>query len=78
MGFSRLRTEESNRNSCHGRPTQSSSAMVDVQAQTTHQEALQLSGQSVRPREPGRRGRRCVLFEWGQRPVNTSTQVQVT
>ena len=52
--------------------------MVDVQAQITHQEALQLFGQSVRPREPGWRGRRCVLLESGQRPVNTGTQVQVT
>lgn len=52
--------------------------MVDVQAQITHQEALQLFGQSVRPGEPGWRGRQCVLLEWGQRPVNAGTQVQVT
>lgn len=52
--------------------------MVDVQAQTTHQEALQLFGQSMRPGEPGRWGRQRVLFKWGQRPVKTSTQVQVT
>lgn len=78
MGFSRLRTEGSSRNSCHGRLTQSSSAMVDVQAQTTHQEALQLFGQSMRPGEPGRWGRQRVLFKWGQRPMKTSTQVQVT
>lgn len=63
---------------CLGRPTPGSGAPADVQTQTGHRQALQQSGRSALPWEPGLRGSPARPAGWRRWPVNTSTRVQGT